>query len=677
MRSYPKGLMVVLYVCLFFLFTLLFAHAQPEGEPPPDKSQTLPKEPEAVPAPPEVSDRSVSIDFNDVDITVFIKFISELTGKNFIIDSRVKGKVTVISPTKVSVDEAYKVFESVLEVNGFALVEAGEVTKIIPSPYARTMNIETRFQKEKDSPEDKIVTQIIRLAYADPEEVKQLCAPLVSKSSVVLSYPPTNMLIITDVYSNIKRLLGIIEAIDVTGIGKQISTIPVEFATAEDLLKIIDSVFNANASQRKGGQKDVVMVSDERTNTIIALASEADTARVKDLVRMLDKEVPRGKEKIHVYYLENAKAEDLAVVLQEIPSKEGTPQEGQGKKLAPLVSEDVKIKADKATNSLIIVAEKDEYEIIKEIIQKLDIRRSMVYIECLIMEVSKDRSLNMGAEWLVGGNAHYLDKKGVYGGGFSGGATGGGDSGYIGSLSQGLGKTPVLPPGFSLGVFGEDITVGNVTFPTIAAIINAYKKDKDVHILSTPQILTTDNEKAKITVGKNIPFLTKASTGDTNYSNYEYKDVGISLEITPQISKDRKIRLEIAQEVTKLETTTDLFQPTTLKRSINTVVVIDDANTVVVGGLIDDSLSATNYQVPCLGGIPVIGWLFRSMGRGHEETNLFVFLTPHVVQSAEEIKELHEEKQETIDKMEEGQINLFEFGKDDFLLKPFNKNSGH
>jgi general secretion pathway protein D len=468
------------------------------------------------------------------------------------------------------------------------------------------------------------------------------------------------MLIITDVYSNIKRLLGIIEAIDVTGIGKQISTVPVDFATAEDLLKIIDSVFNAEKPGRKGGGKDVVLVSDERTNTIIVLASETDTERVKSLVQMLDKEVPRGKEKIHVYYLEHAKAEDLAQVLQEIPSKESV-GEGQGKKLAPVISEDVKIKADKATNSLILVAEKDEYEIIKDIIQKLDIRRAMVYIECLIMEVNKDRSMNMGAEWIVGGEASYQDREGVYGGGFSGGAVGGGDAGYLGSLSAATGRTPMLPPGFSLGVFGEGITVGDITFPTIAAIINAYKKDKDVHILSTPQILTTDNEEAKITVGKNIPFLTKAATGDTNYSNYEYKDVGISLQITPQISKDRKIRLEIAQEVTKLETTTDLFQPTTLKRTIDTTVVIDDANTVVIGGLIDDSLSSTNYQIPCLGGIPVIGWLFRSIGRGHEETNLFVFLTPYVVQSEEEMKDLHQQKREEIDKVEEGQIKLFEF----------------
>jgi general secretion pathway protein D len=606
----------------------------------------------------------ISIDFNDVDIEVFIKFISELTGRNFIIDRRVKGNISVISPTKISVEEAYAVFESVLDVHGFATVDAGEVTKIIPSPYARTMNIETRLKKEADAPNDKIVTQLIHLNYADPNEVKQLCAPLVSKSSVVLAYAPTNMLIITDVYSNIKRLIQIIDAIDVTGIGQSISVIPIEYADAEEMVKIIDSVFNAPAAAgqppRRGCQKDVTLVSDQRTNIIIVVASETSTERVRELIQMLDKQMPKGSEKIHVYYLENAKAEELATVLQEFPTKDsGGTDPTKGKQLAPVISQNVKITADKATNSLIIVAEKDDYDVLREIIRKLDIRRSMLYIECLVMEINKNRSLNLGTEWQVGGEGSYDDYDGAWGGGFSGGALGG-DSGYISTaLAAGTGSASVLPPGFSVGVFGEAITVGGIVFPTIAAVINAYKKDTDAHILSTPQILTTDNETAKITVGKNVPYLTKASSGDTNYSNYEYKDVGISLEITPQISKDRQIRLEIALETTKLESTTDQFQPTTLKRTVDTTVVVDDKNTVVIGGLIDDALSSTNYRVPCLGSIPVVGWLFRSVGKGKEETNLYIFLTPHVLEDAQEGNKIYEEKMFQMDRLEEGQIKLF------------------
>ncbi len=619
------------------------------------------------------SGRYVSIDFNDVDIEVFVKFISELTGRNFVVDQRVKGKVTIVSPTKISIKEAYKVFESVLDVHGFTTVDAGEVTKIIPSPYARTMNIETRLEKETDAPEDKIVTQLIHLKYADPNEVKQLCAPLVSKSSVVLAYEPTNMLIITDVYSNITRLIRIIDAIDVTGIGKEVSVIPVEHADAQELVRILDSVFNEQQRQGKRTNQAITLVADERTNIIVALASEGDTGRIEQLIDMLDKKMPKGKEKVHVVYLQHAKAEELTSVLQEIPSKAGSGEE-QGKKMAPIVSEDVQITADKSTNSLIIRAEKDDYEVLQGIIDKLDIPRSMVYIEVLIMEINKEKSLNLGAEWISGGEASYQDKSGVYGGGFSGGGALGGDAGYFSSMAAATGQASAasaLPPGFSLGIFGENVTVGDLSLPTIQAVVQMYKKDKDVNILSTPQILTTDNESAKITVGKNVPYLTRAATGDTNYSNYEYKDVGISLDITPQINKDRQIRLEILEEVTKLETTTDLFQPTTLKRTIETTVLVDDKNTVVLGGLIDESLSSTQYKVPCLGSLPLVGWLFKSMGKSNEETNLFVFLTPHVVNGVEDAKNIYDKKQEHLeDKVKEGKIKLYDDKHDPFRVEP-------
>ncbi len=603
-------------------------------------------------------ERFVSIDFNDVDINVFIKFISELTGKNFVIDKRVKGKVTIISPTKISVKEAYKVFESVLEVHGYTTVKTGKIIKIIPAPDARSKNIETRFKDELTSPEDKIVTQIISLTYADSDEIKRLFAPMISKSSVILSYPPTNMLIVTDVYSNITRLVRILKLIDITGIGQEISVIPIEFSDATKLVKILSSVFKTTVkSKKKDPGKVVTFVADERTNTIVLLASENDTVRIKKLVKLLDREVPRGKEKIRVYYLENATAEDLAKVLQELPAKQQSP--AKGKKQAPLISGDVIIKADKATNSLIIMAEKDDYLVLEEIIKKLDIPRAMVYIECLIMEVNVNKEFNLGTEWQAGGKTDYdgQSKTGFFGGGFGGG----GESNY-----SNLGGMPdtgsvSFPSGFSLGVFGEFVTIGGISFPNLAAVIQAYKKDKDVHILSTPQILTTDNEEASITVGKNIPYQTRsAAEGVTEtYSSYEYKDVGITLKITPQISKDRMVRLNISQEVTKLESTSGEFRPTTLKRTIDTTVIVKDKNTVVIGGLIDDSFSNIEYMVPCLGNIPVLGWAFKSMSKSNDKTNLFIFLTPHVIKNPAEADMVYKKKKDQIDKIKEGNIKMY------------------
>ena len=604
-----------------------------------------------------VSERFVSIDFNNVDINVFIKFISELTTKNFVVDQRVKGKVTIISPAKISIKEAYKVFESVLEVHGFTTVKAGEIIKIVPSPDARSKNIETRLKEEADSPEDKVVTQLIPLKYASPEEIKRLFAPLISKNSVILAYPPTNMLIVTDVYSNIKRLLRILSAIDVSGMGQELSVIPLEYANANEFVKILNSIFQ---TKRKPKAKVfgtlVQFVADERTNAIIVLASEVETARIKKLIQMLDKETPRGKEKIRVYYLENAKAEDLAKVLQTLPAK--TPA-AKGKK-APLISQKVKITADKATNSLIIVGDKDDYKVLEDIIMKLDIRRSMVYIESLIMEVNVDKDFNLGVQWLAGGKTKIGGKDAAFGGGFRP---------EVSMIPAPLTTLPSLS-GFSMGVFTDTITIGNIVFPNLAAIVQAYKKDKDVHFLSTPQILTTDNEEATITVGKNVPFQTRSAAENAaeTYSSYEYRDVGITLKITPQISKDRLVRLSIFQEVTKLDelATTSTDRPTTLKRTIQTTVIVKDKSTVVIGGLIDDSFTKTTYKTPCLGDIPLFGMLFRSVSKASEKTNLYVFLTPHVIENSAEAAEIYKDRKEQMDLIEEGKIKMYQWDWDKF-----------
>ncbi|MFC1886319.1 type II secretion system secretin GspD [Thermodesulfobacteriota bacterium] len=648
-----KG-MLRMIACAAMLLTATQALAQsvrgPDGKkaPPPRdrsaRSSGVPKQ-------------FVSIDFNNVDITVFIKFISELTGTNFIIDQRVKGKVTIISPAKISVAEAYKVFESVLEVNGYTTVTAGEITKIVPSPDARSKNIETLLKEEARSPEDRVVTQIIPLAYADPNEIKRLFAPLISKSSVLLAYPPTNMMIVTDVYSNIKRLLRILKAIDISGIGLELSVIPLENGDAAKLVSLLTAVFRQSKKPKKGVVvQDMKFVADERTNTVVLLASEDETVRVRKLIALLDKEIPKGKEKIKVYYLEHATAEDLAKVLLAIPTQSKKPT--KGKKAAPVVSEQVQITADKSTNSLIIMAEKDDYLVLEEVIKKLDIPRAMVYIEALIIEVNVDKDFRLGTEWTAGGKTDIGSKQGAFGGGY----TGAGEGNIAGILGGATGVSQ-LPPGFSMGVFAETLKIGDVQFPSLAAVVQAFKKDKDVHILSTPQILTTDNEEASITVGKNVPFQTRsaAESGTDTYSSYEYKDVGITLKITPQISKDRMVRLKISQLVTKLDElgTVSSDRPTTLKRTIDTTVIVKDKNTVVIGGLIDDSVTETDYRVPCLGDIPIFGWIARSTSKSAEKTNLYVFLTPRVVQDSKEARAIYENKKKQIDAVEEGKIKMY------------------
>ena len=588
----------------------------------------------------DTSQQFVAIDFNDVDLHVFIKFISELTGKNFVIDQRVKGKVTIISPSKISLAETYKVFESVLEVHGYTTVEAGQVTKIIPSPDARTKNIETRFSDSAVGPEDKVITQLIALKYADPAEIKQLFAPFVSKNSVIQAYQPTSMLIVTDVKSNIHRLMRILNVIDTSGIGHEVSIFPVEHASAKELVNILKTVLDPQKKVAKGATaKTLRLIADERTNTIVTLSSKADAERIKQMIFLLDKETPTGQGTFHVYYLKNATAEDLAKVLQDLPTKEGKTEKGK----QPFLSDKIKINADKATNSLVIIANKADYLILEDIIKKLDIPRSMVYIEGLIMEVNADYEFKLGTEWQVFGETEIDGRQAVVGGGF-----GGTDQfNNLGSITSGT-----LPAGVSVGAFSEFITINGINFPSLAAVITAFDKNDAINIISTPQLLTTDNQEAKIFAGKNVPFQTTATTSNNDtFNSFEYRDVGVTLQLTPHISQNRLIRLEIYEQISTVESTEE-FRPTTLNREISTTVIAQDNSTIVIGGLIEDNYTETVSKVPLLGDIPILGWLFKSKSTVRNRTNLYLFLTPRVIKSREEAQALLDDTRKEIEKME-------------------------
>ena len=628
-----------------------------ETLPPPDDLSPVPTDAD------RAKDQFVSIDFNNVDINVFIKFISELTRKNFVVDNRVKGNVTVVSPSKISVKEAYRVFESVLSIYGFSAVTSGNIIKVMPTSEARSQNLDTRLFIGREKGGDSMVTRIIPLKYADADEMKRIFTPLISKGSVILSYPDTNMLIVTDTHSNIERLLKIISSVDIMGIGKKISVIPVAQADASKLVQNLSTVFTARSRGEKGKQDPDLMVkfvADERTNSVVLLASEAETERVTRLISILDQKVPKGDEKVRVYYLEHASAENLVKVLQEIPSEGSKGSKIQGKTLAPIVSKSVKITADKATNSLIIMADKEDYPVLEEVINKLDIPRAMVYIECLLMEVNVNSGLNIGTEWRVG-ESFDSDKngndQGVYFGGFGG-------KNY--SNFNSITTTGNLPDGFSVGIVGETFKIGNAVFPSIGAVVQAYQSDDNVHILSTPQILTTDNEEATLTIGRNIPYQTRSAADNATdiYSSYEYKDVGITLKITPQISNDRLVRLNVFQEITALDSVNNADKnadrPTTLKRQIQTTLIVKDRHTVVIGGLIDETLSKSVHSVPCLGDLPGVGYLFKTTSNGEDRTNLYVFLTPRVVKNPLEAEKIYQKKRDEIDAIKAGSVELYE-----------------
>lgn len=615
----------------------------------------------------EASKKYVTLDFDNVDISVLVKFVSELTGKNFIIDDKVKGKVTIISPKKIPLKDVYKVFLSVLEINGFTVVPAGNMIKIIPATLAREKGMETRLKNELVNPEDRMVTQIVTLERANPDEIKRVLDPIISKSSSVLSYPPAGILVITDYLSNIKRLQEIIFALDIEGAGEQISYIPLHNSSASEVVKSLTTIFQ----QRRTNTTAIKVVPDSRTNSIIILASVADTESVRKLVAFMDKDVPRGESNIQVYRLQNNNADDLAKVLNNIVKDIGAAATAGAaatqKALTPVVSKNVQVVSDKATNTLVIMAEREDYKILESIIKQLDVPRPMVYIEALIMEVNATKDFKLGVEWR--GLKEVNDTSAVFiGSGGAGSTTNPGGYNIMDSMITAAG-TPTFPGGFSMGIIGSGITIGGVTFPNIGAVIQAYKTDQEVSILSTPQIMTLDNEEAEINVVENVPYITSQQSSSTttttslsplNYNSYEYRDVGVILNITPHINEENFIRLKISQQVTKLTSAASNTTPTTLKRTAKTTVVVKDNETVVIGGLVGDSTENDTYKVPLLGDIPILGWLFKTHSTSRGKTNLYVFLTPHIVRTQKDAASLYQEKRETMGEVVEGIIKLDE-----------------
>ncbi|HEB49131.1 MAG TPA: type II secretion system protein GspD [Desulfobulbus sp.] len=595
------------------------------------------------------SGRYVIIDFNDVDINLFIKYISELTGKNFVVDRAVKGKVTIISPTRISEKDAYRVFESVLEVHGFTTVPAGSIIKIVPAVQARSKSIATILRGEETYPEDKVVTQIIPLAHSNPVELKKLLAPLVSKTSVVIAHPESGILIITDVMSNIRRLQEIIKAVDVPSIGEELVIMPLKYASAGNVAKSVGQLFLRVA--KKDARHEVIrIIPYERTNSLIVFAPKTYIRKVRDLVSRLDVEMPRGEGRIHVYYLQHANAEELVKVLTNLPDKQG---KVKGK--APPISRDVKVMADAETNSLIITAPREEYQVLEDVIKKLDIPRRMVYMEALIMEVHVNKSFEIGVQW--GGAGNFADETGQMFTGFSGNP----EPNQYNVLNGLKADPPVLPAGFTFGVMKQGVKIGNVYFPNLGAVMRAYKNDSDVNIIATPQILTTDNKKAEIKVGENVPYITSknTTTAQQDYTSYEYKDVATTLAITPQINQSDLVRLEISVEVIKLKNPNDLSgHPTTFKRSAQTTVVVHNEETIVIGGMIGQDTSSGEYKVPLLGDIPLLGWLFKTHTNSKEKTNLFIFITPHIVENPAEIAKIYYRKRDVMEKIQKGSSDI-------------------
>jgi general secretion pathway protein D len=608
----------------------------------------------------------MSMDFTDVDLPVLIKFMSEQTKKNFIFDERVQGKITIISPRRVTMEEAYNVFLFVLQTKGFTTVAQGNVIKIVAAREARQDTIPTG--ASKGTPPAEFITRLVPLQYLESAEVVPLVTPLVSKDGMVSAFGSSNMLLLIDSRANIDRIVSIIGEVDTEGAPGVLRVFPLSYAVATDIAKTLSSIYleggsPAAAQALKGRGRiglirpsrsiSVKFIPDTRTNSVIVHAGQEMLDDVAELLKKIDIPASAGSGRISVYYLENADAEEVSKVLSTLSEKRAsvpTAAPAPGARAAvtapgsTLVSAEleggVKVTADKATNALIIVASANDYETLVGVIKKLDIRRRQVFVEAVIMEIDVGKSLDAGVEWRAAVQA---------GGGQTGAIIGGADYGIQGGLNSLLAGLVSGNPftfagsGLVAGGIGGSVTLPDGTkVPAVVAVLRASAANNNLNILSTPHLLTQNNKEAEIIVAENIPFITSTSRDSTNLANVintvERKDVGVTLRITPHIHESEFVSLDIYQEASALkQDALTLAQsatvgPTWTKRSTKTTVLVKSGDTVIISGIIQDSFTRNVSKVPLLGDIPLLGALFRYTSEEKKKTNLLIMLTPHVIQ---------------------------------------------
>ncbi len=672
------------------------------------------------------------LNVKDAEIATLVKTFSKLTKRNYIVDSNVKGKVTIHLPTPVTIPEALRIFDSVLLLKGFTTVPVeGNTWKVVLAKDARQTTIPLVLDGSTEPPSDALVTQLVRLKYIKASELQQLMSQFVSKEGLLNSVAGTNTLIMIDSSANIRRLQKIVAELDVPATDQDISIIPVLHAQATDIAEKIQDILGSEESEDGVGQQPRVtqgnrpmlnvanragqpgipptdngmtemsgktlplkVIPDERTNSLIVVADEATTTKIKALVEQLDSPVDLSGGRFHVYRLKHADAEVLSDIINQLISGAGSSGEGKsaskssgsslssnrkdanssskssvGDKLAAALRErqsaratgtpgtgggtgggaegkvnlegEVSIAPDPSTNSLIINASQADYQKLKQVIDDLDVKRRQVLVEATILEVSLNKDEGMGIELQ--------------------GTAGTENGGVVGQTSFG-GLTNLLTNPAAL----TDLTIaaastgtltlpGGIVIPSQAILVSAVSRNSNVNVLSTPTILSTDNEEAEIIVGENVPFVTSTSSDPTNLNNtfnqIERQDVGITLRITPQISTGDFVVLKIFVEISNVVpgTRNDPNGPTTTIRTTETVVEVKNGQMIITGGLISDSVTDSQRGVPFLQDIPVLGNFFKRTDTNQKRTNLLVFITPKIMKDQFDSRESTVEKRDDIE----------------------------
>ncbi len=583
--------------------------------------------------------KSVTLNLKDANISAVISTISEITGKNFIVDPRVKGKVTIISSRPMDEEEIYQVFLSVLDVHGFAAIPSGEVVKIVPDASAKQDALPVA-DAARPGTGDEVVTRVIQLNHVSASQLVPILRPLVPQQGHLAAYVPSNILIVSDRAANIQRLLDIIQRIDVPS-SNEIEIIRLEHASATEVVRILNALEQQNKG-KKGGRPTAldspVLIADERTNSILMGGGRTGRLRLRTIISHLD--TPLATEgNTRVVYLRYAQAKDLVPVLTGVSSSVEQQQKGKAAgKVAQKLP--VTIQADENTNALVITAPPDIFRSLEAVIKQLDVRRAQVLIESVIAEVSTNLNNELGVEWIVDG----VDSEGTAPVGIVN--LGGGLVDIVGSIVAG--QVPTIGQGVTMGVGRFD--EGRTRF---AILVRALQGDGNTNVLSTPTLVTLDNEEAEIVVGQEVPFITGVFTTPTStptnpFQTIQRKNVGLTLKVRPQINEGNAIKLDIEQSVDSLNVSPIAVDLITNTRSIKTSVLVEDGQIIVLGGLISDNLKETVNKTPLLSDIPILGGLFTRRSTSKEKTNMMVFIHPTIIRDTALAQDMTNKKYEYI-----------------------------
>jgi general secretion pathway protein D len=685
--------------------------AKPEPEKAEDKKTEAPAEDilkpyenlTGIPYKPSAPGKRITFNLEGADLPDLVRLISQLTGKRFIMPSKLRSiQATVYAPTKVTIAEAYQAFLSILELNGMGLVPAGRYLKIVESGGIENKPIRLQTDGDGVPRGDTFLTRLQPLEHITAEDAAELLGRFKSADGNITAYAPSNMLIITDTGTNMNRMMRILGVIDVPRTSEHIWVEPVHYANASEMAQSLSEIFepegkgttaskrkaaprraakgkaapaSSTVGSRKGESRITKILADERTNSLIILATEPAYLRILEMLRHLD--IPmEGEGRIHVHYLQHSDADEIAGTLSKLVGKNtGTKGKKGASEGAEIFEGTIALTAHKASNALVITSSAHDYAALRKTIDRLDIERRQVFIEAVIMELNVNRSSNLGLSFHGGIPGFPTDDSfGVVG--FDAGRTVGG------LLSSGNAD---MLTGLAVGVQGQEIETNTVglSVPAFGVALRAMASSSDANILSTPHLIAMDNVEAEITVGENVPLQTStvpnygsltglagltgtqqtSAAGLSALAGLGYggavprQDVGTTIKITPHINESDGIRLEISEEISSAGAPSDsgnLGVVSIQRTRAKTEVAVGDQQTVVIGGLMRDAATNAESKVPILGDIPLLGVLFRSRAKSKVKRNLVLFLTPYIIRSPGDLRAIYDrkmrERQEFLDR---------------------------